>query len=337
MRIRGLLASLLATYVAGGSAAAMQFQQGSAKDGATFISAEGEIHTGDAQQFQRALAAVPAGKRLAGVLVDSPGGNLIEGGKLADQIHDSGLTVIVTSHSQCASACFLLLAASPHRVAGVNALVGVHSASLEGGRETTDTMAMTLVMQRIAGDYGVPPAILGKIAQTTPGRIAWLTHEDLVAMDVKIIDDAGDAPTLAPAPAPAPAPRPPALRPPMVKPSPPVVARAEYQGALFCRQGTAKLLLRVVDSADDTHRRAVFSFAPMPSGGQVSSGSFLMEGRLDLSGGSIDLRPTQWVSPQPGDFAMVGLSGRSDDGGKTFSGHAMASTSCTVFTMKRMH
>ncbi len=323
MRIRHLLASLLAAcWRACGTAGAMQFQQGIAKDGATFISAEGEIHTGDAQQFQRALAAVPAGGHLAGVLVDSPGGSLSEGGKLAERIHNSGLTVIVTSHSRCASACFLLFAASPHRFAGVNALVGGHRASLEICRETKDTMALTLVMQRIAADYGVPPAIIGKIAQTTPGRIAWLTHDDLVAMNVKIIDDAGRAP--------APAPRLPALR-------PPTAAQAEYQGALSCRQGTAKLLLRVVDTADNTHRRAVFSFAPMLPGRQLSSGSFLMEGRLDLYGGAIHLRPTQWVSPQPSDFAMVGLSGQSPDGGKTFSGHATASASCSMFTLKRMY
>jgi hypothetical protein len=334
MRIHYLLASLLVTDFAGGTAAAMQFQQGTAKDGTYFISAQGEIHPGDLRQFRQVLAAVPAGERLAGVLVDSPGGNLIEGEKLATQIHDSGLPVIITSASQCASACFLMLAASPRRVAGVNALVGVHSASIEG-RETTDTMAMTLLMQRVAGDYGVPPAIIGKIARTTPGRIEWLTHDDLAAMDVKIVDDATNAGAPAPAP-PAVAPSwQPALRPPMVKPAPQVSAEAEFQGALFCRQGTAKLSLRVVDSADSMHRRAVFSFAPMSPGGQLSSGSFLMEGRLDLSGGSIDLRPTQWVSPQPTDFVMVGLSGHSDNGGKTFSGHVMASASCTVFTLKR--
>ncbi len=200
-RLHRLLAPLLTVQLAG-TAAAMQFQQGTTKDGDYFISAEGEIHNGDLQQFQRALASVPAGKRLAGVLLDSPGGSLSEGARLADQIHDSGLTVLVTSHSQCASACFLMLAASPHRVAGVNALVGVHSASIEGGRETTDTMAMTLRMQRVAADYGVPPVILGKIAQTTPGHIEWLTHDDLAAMDVKFLDDASDADAPARAPTP---------------------------------------------------------------------------------------------------------------------------------------
>jgi hypothetical protein len=335
MRVRHLLAPLLALLLAGETAAAMQFQQGTAKDGGYFISAQGEIRAGDLLQFRRALAAVPADKRLAGVLVDSPGGDLSEGARLAELIHDSGLAVIVTSHSTCASACFLLLAASPHRFAGVDALVGVHSASVEGGTETTDTMAMTLRMQRAAADYGVPPVILGKIAETTPGHISWLTHEDLAAMGVKIVDDTTDAGARAPAPAPVAPSRQPALRPPMVKPAPQVSAQAEFQGTLFCRQGMAKLSLRVVDSTDSAHRRAVFSFAPMPSGSQLSRGSFLMEGRLDLSGGSIDLRPTQWVSPQPTDFAMVGLSGHSDDGGKTFSGHVMASASCTVFTLKR--
>src|SRR5580704_5576032 len=127
-RLHRLLAPLLTVQLAG-TAAAMQFQQGTTKDGDYFISAEGEIHDGDLRQFQRALDAVPAGKRLAGVLLDSPGGDLREGARIAEQIHDSRLMVLVTSHGTCASACFLMLAASPRRIAGVNALVGVHSAS----------------------------------------------------------------------------------------------------------------------------------------------------------------------------------------------------------------
>jgi len=113
-------------------------------------------------------------------------------------------------------------------------------------------------------------------------------------------------------------------------------AVAEFQGALFCQQGTAKLSLRVVDSTDSTHHTAMFKFEPMRTGQQLPSGAFMMQGQLELSGGGVDLRPTEWVSAQPRNFAMMGLTGRSDDGGKTFAGHATVSQSCSVFTMKRM-
>lgn len=328
-------------------AAAMQFTLDTSKDGVVFVIARGEIHQGDLRLFRQALANVPAGARARALVVDSPGGNLIEGEKLAAQVRESDLAVIIGSDSQCASACFLLLAASAHRIAGTSALVGVHSASIDG-KETMDSMAMTLMMQRIAGSYGIPPAIIGKMAQTAPGRIEWLTHDDLTLMSVKIIDDASDAPQPEAAPVSTPMPAPPAPQPPVPAPRPAVQARppavwsnpasqdqAEFQGALFCAQGTAKLSLRTVDSADRTRRRAVFDFGPMAGGRPVPAGSFMLEGRFDLAGDVIDLRPTGWLSVQPPNFAMLGLTGRSDDGGKTFSGHATVSAACTVFTLKR--
>ena len=339
---------MLCAAIAARPAAAMQFTVDTSKDGVVFIVARGEIHQGDLRLFRQALANVPAGEHARALVVDSPGGNLIEGEKLAAQVRDSDLAVIIGSDSQCASACFLLLAASAHRIAGTSALVGVHSASIDG-KETMDSMAMTLMMQRIAGSYGIPPAIIGKMAQTAPGRIEWLTHDDLALMSVKIIDDAGDAPQPEAAPVSTPLPAPPAPQAPIPAPRPAVQARppavwsnppaaqdqAEFQGALFCAQGTAKLSLRTLDSADRSHRRAVFDFGPMTGGRPLPAGSFMVEGRFDLTGNVIDLRPTGWLSVQPPNFAMLGLTGHSDDGGKTFSGHATVSAACTVFTLKR--
>ena len=43
-----------------------------------------------------------------------------------------------------------------------------------------------------------------------------------------------------------------------------------------------------------------------------------------------------WVSQPPG-YAWLGLSGRSDDGGKTFSGRVTDSTACTIFTLQRVN
>jgi hypothetical protein len=313
-----------------GPALAMQFELDNAKDNAVVIVARGEIHQGDVRLFRQALAEVPPDRHLIGMLVDSPGGNLIEGESLAAQIRSSNVTVMIDSNSKCASACFLLFAASPHRMAGTNANIGVHSASIEG-KETTDSMAMTLQMQRVAAYYGVPPAIIGKMAQTMPRSVEWLTHDDLLSMDVQIVDDIGQAQDSAPAPT-LPV-RPPAL-PAASRPPPPMTAVAEFQGALFCQQGTAKLGLRIVASSDSAHQRAMFSFGPMATSHQVPAGSFFVEGRIELAGGGIDLHPTEWVS-QPSNFPMVGLLGQSDDGGKTFSGHATANSSCTVFTLKR--
>jgi hypothetical protein len=114
----------------------------------------------------------------------------MEGEAMSRTIHSRGMKVLVPSNSKCVSACFLLFAASPHRLAAADALIGVHSAN-EGGQETGNSLAITTLMARRASELGIPSAIIGKMVQTTPGRVEWLTHEDLLSMDVTVFN--GDA------------------------------------------------------------------------------------------------------------------------------------------------
>jgi len=112
-------------------------------------------------------------------------------------------------------------------------------------------------------------------------------------------------------------------------------AVAQFQGALFCGRLSARMSLRVTEASNPTRGKAVLSFGPSSSGETMASGALAVEGRLDLAGGTIDLRPTAWLSARPGDFDMVGLAGQSNDGGRTFSGRATSSRACTVFTLRR--
>ena len=47
------------------------------------------------------------------------------------------------------------------------------------------------------------------------------------------------------------------------------------------------------------------------------------------------LAPVQWVS-QPAGYRWFGLTGRSDDGGRTFSGRVTDSSACNSFTFRRV-
>jgi hypothetical protein len=58
-----------------------------------------------------------------------------------------------------------------------DALIGVDSTSGENGQENLTLMAFTTAFARDAAAYGVPPAIIGKMVQTDPGRMAWLTAD----------------------------------------------------------------------------------------------------------------------------------------------------------------
>jgi cell division septation protein DedD len=48
-------------------------------------------------------------------------------------------------------------------------------------------MGFTTAFARIAAEYGVPDAIIGKMVQTEPGRMTWLTPTDLQRMNVVIL------------------------------------------------------------------------------------------------------------------------------------------------------
>jgi hypothetical protein len=166
----------------------MQFEPVPTASNGTVISGRGPIIKGDAARLEQALGAIPASSKLSALALDSPGGNVAEAEELGRLISEHHVPVVIPSGSQCVSACFLLLASSPRRFAAPDALVGVHSAS-ENGSETDASLAVTTLMARDAADMGVPPAIIGKMVQTTPGRVAWLTHEDLASMNVALLGD----------------------------------------------------------------------------------------------------------------------------------------------------
>lgn len=417
-----------------GPAYGLQFEQVPTSATEMMLGGRGPIVKGDAGRLEQALAAVPPGRRLVALALDSPGGNVVEGEQLAHLIRSRGLSVVIPSNSKCVSACFLLLAASPRRLAASDALVGVHSAS-EDGEETGTSLAVTTLMARAAAELGIPPAIIGKMVQTTPGRVEWLTRADLVSMDVSVYDNdshpaataSGGAPPPAPAPAQAPAPAPNPSQP--VAPGPglaagrddrraweawvaglrgashdgaqfavqqlgaphplscfgpngaslgdfslgcqaarqrlaqvaarlranpdyvagwngapapagtgeavPAATAADYRGAVFCGRLVARLTVKLLPLAGAQRQRALLGFGPQPTSPEVPAGAFLAEGLIDLRGGAMALTPVQWVS-QPVGYPWFGLSGRSDDGGLTFSGQVTGSSACTSFTFRRV-
>jgi hypothetical protein len=110
---------------------------------------------------------------------------------------------------------------------------------------------------------------------------------------------------------------------------------ASYQGAYFCGQRVARVTLRVLPQAGEPRRHAILSFGPEPTSPDVPRGAFMVEGSIDLHGGELSMAPVKWVARPPG-YNWLGLSGRSDDGGKTFSGRTLNNSACTIFTLRRM-
>jgi hypothetical protein len=133
------------------------------KDGRVGVSIVGDIEPGDSDAFTTTVKqANDAGKLVANVRLNSEGGNLLEGVKLADAVRFGRMSTNVGKNSTCASACFLIFAAGNTKFASYDARIGVHGASDKYGDETAQSEAATVSMARIAKELGVPAAIIGR-------------------------------------------------------------------------------------------------------------------------------------------------------------------------------
>ncbi|MDE2334146.1 MAG: ATP-dependent Clp protease proteolytic subunit [Rhodospirillales bacterium] len=119
-------------------------------------------------------------------VLNSPGGSLATAMQMARIVAADRLPVVVPSNAMCASACFLILAASHTKYVALNAHVGVHSAAeSRPGNETEGSKAVTTDFARLLAQLGVPSEIIGRLVETPPGAIYWLSPEELMTMGVR--------------------------------------------------------------------------------------------------------------------------------------------------------
>ena len=184
--VRRWLAVASGLLLAPAPASALQYRQLPLDPPYLGITATGPIVPGDFARLGAFIKTLSQSEGTLSFFVDSPGGNIFEAVQIATFINKSAAVVAIPGGSQCSSACFLLFAAAAHRFMAPDALIGVHSASYDG-QENLTSMGLTTAFARDAAAYGVPPAIIGKMVQTEPGRISWLTPSDLQLMRVALL------------------------------------------------------------------------------------------------------------------------------------------------------
>jgi hypothetical protein len=183
-----MILGLVATACVGAQASAATITSVPGRRGSIVIDIHGMIATGDAEVFNQTVKRVSdAGKSIAIVRLNSPGGKLDEGAKLAFMIKFGRFATVVPPGAVCASACFLAFAAGDPKFAGPGALIGVHKAAGRGGVETKASGAATAAMAGFARELGVPSPIIARMVTTPPTQIAWLEPRDLHLMGVKTI------------------------------------------------------------------------------------------------------------------------------------------------------
>ncbi|QIG98082.1 ATP-dependent Clp protease proteolytic subunit [Bradyrhizobium sp. 6(2017)] len=170
------------------AASAATFKSVATKDGKTIILLSGEIVEGDFETLKASIkTANDAGKLVSGIRLNSPGGNLVEGLKLADAVRFAKVATNVAGSATCASACFLVYAAGATKFANYTAQVGIHGASDKQGEETVESGAATVSMARAAKELGVPAAIIGRMVVTPPNEMVWLSPQDLQSMGTTMV------------------------------------------------------------------------------------------------------------------------------------------------------
>jgi hypothetical protein len=198
MKKFALLASLLCSV----SAQAAEYKIVHMQNG-DVLAIEGDINYGEETVFEARLAEIAkAGRAVTGIGLNSPGGNVYSAEAMAGIVAKQGYAVMVADGDMCASSCFLILAAGKEKLVMTNARIGVHGASMSG-KEDTAAAKVTLLMIADLKEYGVPPAILGKLAMTGNSEVSWLDSADLRSMGVDIVPTkpkAAAAPAAAPAP-----------------------------------------------------------------------------------------------------------------------------------------
>jgi hypothetical protein len=155
----------------------------------TMIALKGDITREDANTLENLIRAANAnGGVIRGLQLDSAGGNLLGGIRLARLIRGhADLSTTVAYGAKCASACFLVFAAGNGKFVSYESFVGVHGAADKQGDVTEETRAATRAMAHFCRELGVPSAITEKLIATPPDEIGWLTPEELRSMGATMV------------------------------------------------------------------------------------------------------------------------------------------------------
>lgn len=138
----------------------------------------GNLTSGTADRFARALADAP---QVAAVTLDSDGGRIFEGQRMAELVQARGLDTRVDSH--CASACTFVLIAGRRRVAGPDAQIGFHQPSFPGmGAE--DSRLMVEEMRRLYRQGGISDGFLDRVLRVAPQEMWYPAPRELIAARV---------------------------------------------------------------------------------------------------------------------------------------------------------
>lgn len=104
-----------------------------------------------------------------------------------------------------------------------------------------------------------------------------------------------------------------------------------WRGSYVCSQGSTALVLRITE-VRGRRVEATFDFEYRPG---RTRGAFAMSGTYDPTTRRLSLDPGRWIQRPGPSWQTVGMSGRVDESGTTYSGRITRAEGCASFRVRR--
>ena len=158
-------------------------------DRPNIIALDGEIDTGAALNFRRALTGAPD----ADVLVlNSPGGIVAMGLLIADDVHRRKMATLIPTGSGCYSSCALIFLAGDERQ--VDGELGVHQVSSDSRDLVSAQLSISDILE-VLNRFDTPVEVLTIMFRTPPEDMHVFTEEEITRYKInrRSIERAPDA------------------------------------------------------------------------------------------------------------------------------------------------
>lgn len=139
----------------------------------TYVILHGEIELNSYTSFQRLLTEHPEVKYM---MLLSPGGYVIEGLKIADEVHKRRIVTWVPKNGECSSACSFIFFAGVERKLEGN--LGVHQLSGVNNIQYAQLNVADILAQ--LNSYGVDPRIFPIMLKTLPNQLYYFSDTEKV-------------------------------------------------------------------------------------------------------------------------------------------------------------
>jgi hypothetical protein len=179
MRVAKTILIIALTVAISEPSAGMEISRVAGCAGGDVLRLRGDFKAGDYVKFRSYFADQ---RRVVGLDLDSPGGSLPEGFRIAILTRQKRLSTYVAK--ECDSACAFVFLMGRKRYVSKEAKIGVHAVGNDDGSEDSGAIRDTIQFARLFATLGIPSSTIGKMVATPPRRITYLDQSDLASLKV---------------------------------------------------------------------------------------------------------------------------------------------------------